>query len=52
MADGIKWGEDLERDCAELRKLESWGLYRTGYHAENCPLEHDKIESPTERGPK
>jgi hypothetical protein len=38
MAEGIKWGEDLERDCAELRRLESWGLYPHGYHLEHCPI--------------
>lgn len=37
--EGIKWGEDLERDCQELRKLESWGLYAHGHHDRNCPLE-------------
>lgn len=35
---GIKWGEDLERDCQELRKLESWGTYPHGYHEQNCTL--------------
>lgn len=36
---GLKWGEILERDCAELRRLESYGLYATGHHDSNCPLE-------------
>lgn len=39
MADGIKWGEDLERDCAELRRLEHYGLYAAGHHDAHCPLE-------------
>lgn len=36
--DTIKWGEDLVRDCAELRRLEAWGLYKKGHHDENCPI--------------
>lgn len=40
MAEGIKWGEDLERDCEEMRRLESWGLYPYGHHDFNCGL-HD-----------
>ena len=39
--EGIRWGEDAARDCQELRKLESWGLYKEGHHDQNCPLEHD-----------
>lgn len=39
MLTGITWGEDLERDCAEMRRLESYGLYASGYHDQNCPLE-------------
>lgn len=44
MADGIKWrewGEDLERDCREMRKLESWGIYPHGWHDERCGLHED-----------
>lgn len=39
MLGGLKWGEDLERDCQELRKLESWGIYPHGHHDLMCPLE-------------
>lgn len=35
---GIPWGVDLERDCRELRRLESWGLYPRGHHDLNCSL--------------
>ncbi len=38
----LRWGADPERDCAELRKLEYWGLYPMGYHDRNCPLEHEE----------
>jgi hypothetical protein len=38
--EGLKWGENLERDCRELRKLESWGIYKEGHHDLNCPLDH------------
>jgi hypothetical protein len=40
MSDGIKWGEDLERDCYKLRRLEFFGLYASGHHDQNCPLEN------------
>lgn len=39
---GIKWGEDHVRDCEELRRLESWGIYPHGHHATHCPLEHQR----------
>jgi len=39
MPNGIKWGEDPVRDCAELRRLEGYGLYRHGHHDQNCPLD-------------
>ena len=40
--EGIKWGEDLRRDCRELRRLEAWGIYRHGWHDEHCALQdHD-----------
>lgn len=42
MSDGIKWGEDLERDCAELKKLESWGIYPNGWHDAHCGVAHDE----------
>lgn len=34
----FKWGDDLVRDCRQLRKLESWGLYPAGWHDRRCPL--------------
>lgn len=40
MPEGIKWGEDLVRDCQELRRLESYGLYPQGHHDRNCPLDN------------
>lgn len=39
MSEGIKWGEDLERDCQELKRLEGYGLYPPGHHDLHCPLE-------------
>lgn len=46
MSEGLKWGEDLERDCRELRRLESYGLYPPGHHDQNCPLEsHDATQA-------
>lgn len=36
MIEGLKWGEDLKRDCIELRRLENYGLYPDGYHDDNC----------------
>lgn len=38
MSEGIKWGEDPQRDCAELKKLEDWGIYPTGHHDMMCPV--------------
>ena len=43
---GLRWGDDLERDCAELRRLESWGLYPHGHHDKNCPLDHEHPTPP------
>ena len=36
--EGIKWGEDPERDCAELKRLEGFGLYPAGHHDMMCPV--------------
>jgi hypothetical protein len=36
--DTLKWGEDPKRDCFEIRKLESWGIYPPGYHDSHCSL--------------
>ena len=38
MSEGIKWGEDPDRDCAELKRLEGYGLYPTGHHDMVCPV--------------
>jgi len=44
---GIPWGEDLERDCLEMRKLESWGLFARGHHDATCTLHHMKGSTMT-----
>lgn len=43
MSDGIKWGEDPERDCAELKRLEGFGLYPEGHHDQNCSVCTDAL---------
>lgn len=43
MHQGIKWGEDPDRDCAELKRLESYGLYPTGHHDQVCPVCTDAL---------
>lgn len=35
---GIPWGEDLSRDCEEMRRLEQWGIFPEGYHSQNCSI--------------
>jgi hypothetical protein len=40
--EGIKWGEDPERDCAELKRLEGFGLYPSGHHDQMCPICSDE----------
>ena len=40
----MRWGDDLARDCAELRRLERWGIYPPGSHDRRCGVAHDENE--------
>ena len=43
MPDGIKWGEDPQRDCRELKRLEGFGLYPQGHHDMMCSVCTDAL---------
>lgn len=46
MPEGIKWGEDIQRDCVELKRLEEIGIYPAGHHDQMCPVEDHSSAPP------
>jgi hypothetical protein len=43
MIEGFKWGDDPQRDCQELKRLEGLGLYPSGHHDQMCPVCTDAL---------